>query len=433
MDSITDTALPNFGSSRFWVVANPTGGGGRGEEVIQNLVTALRATFGASMALVEWKHQDLAERANPPTGNPSVIVLRTERERHSVEIAESIVQTYLFPSAAVSSELTRPTDVMVAIGGDGTLSEVVNGMCRGTVKSSAALRDSRGGAEAIVISKCLPRLVYLAAGTGADFSRLGYCCRTVDDVVSVVSGLVVGAQDGSRYQSFRIDVGSVLFPTTGTRRYFINECSVGISCDVILRSERYKKSWLRFLGGTIIFFAAAIVALVQLKPTPMRLRRLPSEATATPVASSTAVKCPSGKDGRVVRLTPQEIQQDSEIVGQWVDFPASTIAFANGKYFGGGMMVAPHGDPTDQLFALTVWYATFWPFVLRLYGVYSGSHTSWSSTTTLEGKRFEVDVKEGSAEKQFCEMDGELGEELPAVVEFMGNVLMLRPNQKRAS
>jgi diacylglycerol kinase family enzyme len=469
--------LPKLIPLRIWVIVNPTSGGNRGEKLVKKLASAIRKKILVNSSnIVETTLSELMTQAPPicfpqmPETPCSAIVVRTTESGQSTAIAANISKTYIHFSSSIAS-LSIPSDaqqrsfndIVVAIGGDGTLSEVVHGLCTGTLevvkKPNGSDRGSESwSADATVLSRHLPRLVYLPSGTGADFARLGFNCQNIDEVISVLKCLiptedsngctpvgnsssspaVAGAANGSssstpRFQSCRIDIGSVMYPKTGTRRYFVNECSVGMSSDVIIKSENYKKTWLRHFGGLIIFFAAAIVALVQMKPKSMRLRRLPCGSGSQPKNTSmVSVPCPSGKDGRAVRLTPAEIRADLEIESRWVDFPASTIAFGNGKFFGGGMMICPHGDPTDQLFAVTAWYATFWAFVLRMFGVYNGNHVKWAETTTLEGSRFEVDVAEGAVEQQFCETDGELGEQLPAIIEFMGSMNMLRPSGRKS-
>jgi diacylglycerol kinase family enzyme len=332
----------------------------------------------------------------------------TEKPKDGVGIAECIVRL---------RRLRKDTNsVVIVVGGDGTLGEVIHGLCRTTL----AVYQDDVTPQPNVLNQRLPRILYLPSGTGADFARLGFCCTSIEDVIQALQSPRI----------VRIDIGCATFRRTDNQRFFINECSVGISADVILRTERYKKSCLRYLGGTIIFFISAIIALLQLTPMPMRIRRLPSDSS---LASSDAVRItpPStGKDGRRKRLSPQEVRRDVEHVGQWVDFPSSTIAFCNGKYFGGGMKIAPHGDPTDQSLAVTAWYCTFFPFVMRLISVYNGNHVKWSSTTTLEGCRFEVDSAEGYTQDIFCETDGEIAEQLPAIVECKACISMCLPPKK---
>lgn len=475
--------LPKLVPLRIWVIVNPTSGGNRGEKLAKKLHGAIRKNVLVNSSnIIETTLSQLQKQVPPicfpqmPETPCAAIVIRSTESSESTAIAATICKLFIHhssSSAATSSSTSFDTqqhqlrlfnDIVVAIGGDGTLSEVVHGLCTGTLGVIKKTNGASGGteawpADATVLSRNLPRLVYLPSGTGADFARLGFNCHNIDEVISVLkcliptedsnsppgggntnssspttaAGGVSGGTSTPRFQSCRIDVGSVAYPKTGTRRYFINECSVGMSSDVIIKSENYKKTWLRHFGGLVIFFAAAIVALVQMKPKPMRLRRLPCSSSSQPNnASMVSVPCPSGKDGRTTRLTPAEIRADLELENRWVDFPASTIAFGNGKYFGGGMMICPHGDPTDQLFAVTAWYATFWAFVLRVFGVYNGNHVKWAETTTLEGSRFEVDVAEGATEQQFCETDGELGEELPAIIEFMGSINLLRPSGRKS-
>lgn len=473
IDGEATKAALKLPSLRIWVIVNPTSGGNSGEKLVKKLVKAIRKdVLINSSSFVETTLSELllpqpstsACFPQMPETPCSAIIVRTSKSSESIPIAFNICKTFIHSSSA--DRQRSFSDVVVVIGGDGTLSEVVHGLCTGALEvaksnSGTCATDDVAMSDATTLSRSVPRLIYLPSGTGADFARLGYNCRTVDDVTLVLKCLVPNEDSASntpvgnnssptstsagstgntipssaplstpRFQSCRIDIGSVMYPKTGTRRFFINECSIGMSSDVIIKSENYKKTWLRHFGGLIIFFTAAIVSLIQMEPKPVRLRRLPCGAQASN-SSMVAVPCPSGKDGRAVRLTPAEICADLEVENRWVDFPASTIAFGNGKYFGGGMMICPHGDPTDQLFAVTAWYATFWAFVLRMCGVYSGSHVKWASTTTLEGSRFEVDVAEG-ADRQYCETDGELGEELPAVIEFMGQLNMLRPATRKA-
>ena len=88
--------------------------------------------------------------------------------------------------------------------------------------------------------------------------------------------------------SHSMDIGSAIFLRTKRRLFYINECSVGLSSDVIERTERFKRiKWLSLFGGFVVFFCAAVVTLVKLAPVPMRMRlfRAADSAASAPVAS----------------------------------------------------------------------------------------------------------------------------------------------------
>jgi diacylglycerol kinase (ATP) len=129
-------------------------------------------------------------------------VLLSERPGDLVELARE---------AAVRHEL------VVAVGGDGTVNEVVNGL----VDSSA-------------------ELAVLPAGTGQDFGRTYGIPARFDDAVRVVVG---GA-------TTTIDIGRATF--AGGERYFANVGSVGMSGAVAKRANSMSKA----LGGRVTFYYA---------------------------------------------------------------------------------------------------------------------------------------------------------------------------------
>ena len=53
----------------------------------------------------------------------------------------------------------------------------------------------------------------------------------------------------------------------------------------------------------------------------------------------------------------------------------TTVAVANGQYFGGGMRVAPTADTSDGRFEVTVWSGyTLLDFALKSRRIYDGTH-----------------------------------------------------------
>ena len=108
-------------------------------------------------------------------------------------------------------------DLLVVVGGDGTLNEVVNGVV-GT------------GAE----------LAVLPAGTGQDFGRTHGIATKLEDAVRI-------ALEG---ETATVDLGHARF--AGGERYFANVGSVGMSGAVAKRANSMSKA----LGGRATFYYA---------------------------------------------------------------------------------------------------------------------------------------------------------------------------------
>ena len=110
-------------------------------------------------------------------------------------------------------------DLLVVVGGDGTLNEVVNGVAGTTVE-----------------------LAILPAGTGQDFGRTYGIPTRFDDAVRLA---LAGA-------ATTIDLGRATF--AGGERYFANVGSVGMSGAVAKRANSMTKA----LGGRTTFYYALV-------------------------------------------------------------------------------------------------------------------------------------------------------------------------------
>ncbi len=171
------------------LVVNPSSGGG-----------ATGRTFGALRSAIE--------RALGP-----VEVAMTERPGHGAELARQ--------GAEAGHEL------VVAVGGDGTLHEVVSGL--------------------VTAKRPEVRLGLIAQGTGGDFRKtLGLEHRLDRYLEALKSG-----------RERTIDVGR--FRGAGKEEhYFVNILSVGMGGLV----DRYVSTASRALGGTAAYFGASLRALV---------------------------------------------------------------------------------------------------------------------------------------------------------------------------
>ena len=121
-------------------------------------------------------------------------------------------------------------DLIVAVGGDGTISEVANGFLRDDWPISPQTQ-----------------LGILPVGTGADFQRI---LGIPSDAESAIDILANG-------KDFAIDVGKVKFVDADGReaqRYFVNLTSFGISGAIAARA----KNRLQALGGKAAFLWATL-------------------------------------------------------------------------------------------------------------------------------------------------------------------------------
>jgi diacylglycerol kinase (ATP) len=116
---------------------------------------------------------------------------------------------------------------LVAVGGDGTIHEVVNGMLED---------DEPVNRDAV--------LGVVAAGSGSDFIK-------TFGLPATIPAHAVAHLDGS--DSFPIDLGKITYVQDGvtTTRYFANIAEVGLGAAAVARAEKLP----RWLGPTMYFFA----------------------------------------------------------------------------------------------------------------------------------------------------------------------------------
>jgi diacylglycerol kinase (ATP) len=141
----------------------------------------------------------------------------------------------------LAGEAVGRYEVIVAMGGDGTTNEVVNGLIgrEGTVASGVVLG-------------------VIPAGTGSDFLRSFGVPRSLEGAAGVIA----------RGQRRDVDVGRARFlsfdgaPTT---RYFINEAEVGLGA---VASQAVNRSSKRF-GAVVTFLWAILVTMVRYRDQPV--------------------------------------------------------------------------------------------------------------------------------------------------------------------
>lgn len=127
--------------------------------------------------------------------------------------------------------------LVIAVGGDGTAHEVVNGL----------LRRPSGNP---------PKVGFLQRGTGADLRRTLPSPRRAEEVAAWLQT--------DRWRL--IDAGRV--GTSTGRRYFINVADAGIGAEVVRRAAMGPA----VMGGTINFLGGAVISLLTHRNTLVQLR-----------------------------------------------------------------------------------------------------------------------------------------------------------------
>ncbi len=278
----------------------------------------------------------------------AVDVVMTERTGHGTVVARDAAR--------------EGRALVVAVGGDGTIHEVVNGLMQA--------RAEREGAN-------VPQLGIIVQGTGGDFAKTLGLEHRLDKYLAAIASGRERPLDVGRFQGGGKEV-----------HYFVNILSAGMGGLV----DRYVADGSRLLGGKAAYFGASLRALVN--------------------ARLGHVICTVTRDGKTEEHKLRTFM----------------IAICNGRYFGGGMHVAPMATVDDGTLDVVALGATSkLGFALTSGGIYQGSHVARPETTLLRGQRVELRLANDDARDVFLlDVDGEPMGQLPVVVDVIPKALVLR-------
>lgn len=114
--------------------------------------------------------------------------------------------------------------------------------------------------------------------------------------------------------------------------------------------------------------------------------------------------------------------------GEPVEARMALVAVANGKFFGGGMMIAPDAELSDGAFDVVIVRAASKLGLVRdMRLLYGGRHRNHPAITILRGRKVVVEPL-GDAEENgaLVDIDGESPGRIPATFEILPGALALR-------
>ncbi len=247
--------------------------------------------------------------------------------------------------------------LVVAVGGDGTASEVVDGLVLGTPRDPDALFG------------------FIPRGTGGDLRR----------TLGLPQDLEGAARALASRSAIVCDLGRVEFVGNDgapSVRHFVNVAGFGIDGVV----TDYVNRGLKLGGGKLSFMIASARALLGWRDQRVRWRA----------------------DG-----------------GEWREQEITALTVCNGRFFGGGMQVAPDARIDDGLFDVVVWSGLgIADFVTKRSMLYDGTHVRLPNTQVVRARA--VEAEPAGDEPVLLDVDGEQPGRLPARFTMIPGALRVR-------
>ncbi|HKP47948.1 MAG TPA: diacylglycerol kinase family protein [Pyrinomonadaceae bacterium] len=258
----------------------------------------------------------------------------------------------------------KGTKLIIACGGDGTISEVANGILNSGMDAELGI---------------------LPSGTGGDFRKTLEIPTRARDAAKIL-------KEG---RTRVIDVGRVTYAVNGGEqetRYFLGVASFGISADVIARVKTEKPEWIpatapRWLSGRLSFGTAMLKSAAKMKPTRV-----------------------------IVQLDDNEAQRTT----------ITNLCIANARYFGGGMKIAPDAKLTDGKFdVVSIGDMGLSRIVSNSPRLYLGAHLGMREVRHMLAAKVAASPI-NNEQRIGLELDGELPGFLPATFQIVPLALRVR-------
>lgn len=261
-------------------------------------------------------------------------------------------------AATLAAEAARTgVELVIVCGGDGTISEVADGLLRA--------RAFEGAGQ--------PKLGIIPDGTGSDLSRtLGFSGDLDSQVARIARG-----------EFCRIDAGRLTFETdagAAAVRHFVNIASLGLSGPTTraVNAARAKRRY----GARIVFMFHTIRELLRYRFQHVRV-----------------------------------VIDD----GEPIEARIALVAVANGKFFGGGMKIAPEARIDDGVAEVVVFRGdNKLRLISQINTLYSGDHVRLGVVTMARGRKVRVEpLGDRAINAALLDIDGESPGRIPATFEIL--------------
>lgn len=293
------------------------------------ILFVINPVSGNGKSLQVWKRLEpiLQKRAVPYRAS------LTEYAGHGVELARQAAEEAFACAGSEGAEQPRALQAVVAVGGDGTVHEVVNGV--------AAFPELPVG--------------FIPSGSGNDFSRgFGGVAEPEEALERILAGLREGR--AGRYDLGRYELGAAgeREEAAGRRGFFINAIGVGFDGEVarVTNASWYKRFLNRLKLGSLAYVLTVFRLLFRYQT-------------------------------HRVELTVDRQRREFDDV--WL------LSVSNIPYYGGGMKIAPDAKPDDGEFQLCIVHGLSRLKLLVLFGtVFQGKHVHLPEVTLLTGRSVDV-------------------------------------------
>ncbi|MFW5971971.1 MAG: diacylglycerol/lipid kinase family protein [Bacillota bacterium] len=218
------------------------------------------------------------------------------------------------------------------------------------------------------------KLIVFSQGTGCDFNRNFQFGRKPDDIVHIINS-----------NNFRkIDIGHVKYINHSgveEERYFVNLSDTGIGA----ATARLVNQSSKVFGGFITYLLGVFRILISYK-------------------------------NREIKVVIDGEEKYRQLI--------NSVIIANGKYFGGGIKIAPRAELDNGFFNIVV-LKNFSKIgiVLNLVKAYKGTHISHKLVESIKGKEIAISVVDGGISE--LEIDGESVGILPARFKILKSKLSI--------